>query len=138
MSGEEREEERFGKMPPEVERAATEIVDAIFRVHTKLGPGLLESVYEQCLEYELKSRGLRVERQVLVPVVYDELVVKDGLRIDLLVEGQIIIEIKAVEKLNPVFEAQLLTYLKLSGRRLGFLVNFNVPVIRLGIKRMVL
>ena len=124
-------------LSPEMERIATQIVDAAFRVHTELGPGLLESIYEECLAHELAKRGLRVERQVAVPVFYDGVRVNADLRLDLLVEGQVIIEVKAVEKLIPVFEAQLLTYLKLSGKRLGFLVNFNVPVIKNGIKRII-
>jgi GxxExxY protein len=125
-------------LPPELEALAKVIVDAAFKVHTTLGPGLLESVYETCLAYELTKRGLKVQRQVVVPVIYDGVQLDTGLRLDLLVEDQVIIELKAVEKMNPVFEAQVLTYLKLSGKRLGFLINFNVPVIRIGIKRVIL
>jgi GxxExxY protein len=124
-------------LPVEMERIATEIVDACFKVHMELGPGLLESVYVTCLAYELQKRGLRVEREVVIPIVYDGVQLDSSLRIDLLVENAVIIEIKAVEKMNPVFESQMLTYLKLTNRRLGFLVNFNVPVIRNGIKRMI-
>jgi GxxExxY protein len=131
-------ETKYGESTtPEMERIATEIVDAAFRVHTKLGPGLLESVYETCLEYELKKRGLHVERQRIVPIRYDEIVLDDALRMDLLVEGLLIIEVKAVETMNPIFTAQTLTYLKLTERRLAFLINLNVVRINEGIKRII-
>ncbi len=120
-----------------LERIATEVVDSAFKVHSKLGPGLLESLYERCLMRELQKRGLHVERQVVVKIEYDGEILDDGLRIDLLVEGSIIIEVKAIDKLLPIHEAQLLTYLKLTGHRLGFLINFNVKLIKEGIKRMV-
>jgi GxxExxY protein len=121
----------------EAERIVKEIVDAAFTVHSRLGPGLLESVYEACMECELKRRGLDVKRQVIVPIIYDDIIIDDGLRIDLLVEDQIIIELKAVEKHHPLFEAQVLTYLKLTNRRLALLINFNVPMIKDGIKRII-
>jgi GxxExxY protein len=105
---------------PELERAASVVVDAIFRVHDKLGPGLLESAYEICLYHELLKRGLRVRRQVEVPIVYDGIRLDAGLRLDLLVEECIIVETKSVEKMNPVCEAQVLTHLKLMNLRLGF------------------
>jgi GxxExxY protein len=124
-------------LTPELEAIATQIVDAAFKVHSTLGPGLLESVYEVCLAYELTKRGLKVERQVQVPLIYDGVRLDSELRLDLLVENQVIIELKAVERMNPVFEAQMLTYLKLSDKRLGFLINFNVPVIKQGIKRFI-
>lgn len=124
-------------LPPELEDVATEIVDAMFAVHVELGPGLLESLYEEALAYELMKRGIMVERQVAVPVFYKGKRLGSDLRVDLLVAGSVIIEVKAVEKIIPVFEAQLLTYLKLTDKRLGFLVNFNIPVIKNGIKRMV-
>ena len=122
----------------ETERVAREAVDAIYKIHSTLGPGLLESVYETCLEYELKKRGLSVERQKPVTVVYDEVRMEAGFRIDLLVNGCVLIELKAVERMIPVFEAQLLTYLKLSGIRLGLLVNFNTKLIKEGIRRVIL
>jgi GxxExxY protein len=125
-------------IPLETERIAAEIVDAALRVHRALGPGLLESVYERCMVHELEKRGLGVERQVSLPIVYDDLKLDGGLRLDLLVGNQVIVEIKAVEKLGPVFEAQLLTYLRLSKKRLGFLINFTVPLIEDGIKRMII
>jgi len=120
------------------DEVARAVVDAAFRVHSKLGPGLLESVYEVCMEYEMKKRGLEVKRQIVLPVVYDEVRLDAGLRLDMLVDGRVIVELKAVEQMVPVFEAQLLTYLKLTNHRLGFLINFNVAVIKDGIKRMVL
>jgi GxxExxY protein len=98
----------------------------------------LESVYETCLAHELRKRGLATESQVAIPVVYDGVRLEAGLRIDLLVERQLIIEIKAVEEMNPVFKAQVLTYLKLTGLRLGLLINFNVPLIKNGIDRLIL
>lgn len=112
---------------PETERIAQIIVDAIYKVHSTLGPGLLESVYSICLTHELRNRGLNVAREVTLPVLYDGVQIESGLRLDLVVESCIIVEVKAVEKLIPVFDAQLLTYLKLTGYTLGFLVNFNVP-----------
>jgi len=120
------------------ERIATEIVDAAFKVHSELGAGLLECIYVACLVYELRKRGLQVETEVVVPVFYDGVRLDVGLRLDLLVEGRVIIEAKAVEKIIPVHDAQLLTYLKLSQRRLGFLINFNTKLIKDGIKRFVL
>ena len=122
---------------PEMERIAREIVDAAFKVHTALGPGLLESVYETCLEYELLKRGLRVERQKKVTIRYDDVELDDALRLDLLVEGLVLVEVKAVETMHPVFTAQTLTYLKLTDRRLAFLINFNVVRIKDGIKRLI-
>ncbi|MGA2984461.1 MAG: GxxExxY protein [Terriglobia bacterium] len=117
---------------------AAKIVDAAYVVHTALGPGLLESVYELCLVHELKKRGLRVERQVSLPVVYDELRLDAGLRLDLLVENLVIVELKAVEMLLPIHKAQVLTYLKLSSHRLGLLMNFNSVLIKQGIQRIAL
>lgn len=125
-------------LPAQTELAATQVVDAAFKVHSSLGPGLLESVYETCLVYELEHRGLRVRRQIKIPVVYGDIRLESGLRLDLLVEDSVVVELKAVEKMLPVFEAQLLTYLRLSGKRLGFLFNFNVPRIKEGIKRLIL
>jgi GxxExxY protein len=115
-----------------------EIVDAAFKIHKALGPGLLESIYKKCMIHELTKRGLRVRWEVDVPIVYDGMRLDSGLRLDLLVEEQVIVELKAVEKMVPVFEAQLLSHLKLAQCRLGFLINFNVPLIRDGIKRMML
>ncbi len=114
------------------------VVDAAYAVHKALGPGLLESVYEICLAHELVKRGLKIERQVSLPVVYDSIRLDAGLRLDIVVEQQVVVELKAVEVLLPVHEAQLLTYLKLSRHRLGLLINFNVPLIKQGIRRMAL
>jgi len=113
-------------------------VDAAFKVHKTLGPGLLESVYEVCLCYELSKRGLKFKRQLELPIVYDGVRLNAALRLDLVVEECLVVELKAVEKHLPLFEAQLLTYLKLTGHRLGLLINFNVPLIKDGIKRMAL
>ena len=115
---------------------ASGIVDAAFKVHKELGPGLLESAYEACLEHALKQRGFEVERQISQPVRFDGIVIDVGYRIDLLVNDSIIIELKAVEQLAPIHQAQLLTYLKLSRKSLGFLINFNVPLIKNGIRRI--
>jgi len=123
---------------PQTERIATEIVDAAFKVHSELGAGLLECIYVACLVYELRKRGLQVETEVMVPVFYDGVRLDVGLRLDILVEGKVIIEAKSVEKIIPVHEAQVLTYLKLSQRRLGFLINFNTKLIKDGIQRMIL
>lgn len=124
----------FAPVPAEVERVGKMVLDAAFRVHTALGPGLLESVYENCLIYE---DGLVWETQVAVPLIYKNVHLEQSLRLDLLVEKRVIVEIKAVDAMNPVYDAQLLTYLRLSGVRLGFLINFNVPHLKDGIKRMV-
>lgn len=120
------------------EQLAAAIVDSAFTVHKKLGPGLLESVYEACFCHELKKRGLVCRRQIPVPVVYDELEFDEGFRLDVLVEELVICELKAVVDLHSVFDAQLLTHLKLFNRRLGFLINFNVPLIKDGIRRFIL
>jgi GxxExxY protein len=120
------------------EQIASAIVDSAYAVHTALGPGLLENVYEVCFCHELTKRGLSYRRQVIVPIVYDNITFDEGLRLDVLVEDLVICELKAVEKMNPVFMAQLLTQLKLTRKRLGFLINFNVPKIKDGIIRVVL
>lgn len=122
----------------ETDEIARAVVDAAYVVHRALGPGLLESVSEICLVHDLVKRGLDIERQVTLPVVYDSIRLDAGLRIDLLVEQQVVVELKAVEILLPVHEAQLLTYLKLSGHRLGLRINFNVTLIKQGIRRMAL
>lgn len=122
---------------PEVDAVARHIVDAAFEVHRALGPGLLESVYEQCLAHELELKGIRAERQVTVPVAYRGLQFEAGFRMDMLVGGTVVVEVKAVETALPVHTAQLLTYLRLSGHRLGLLINFNVPLIKHGIRRLI-
>ncbi len=114
-----------------------QIIGCAYKVHSNLGPGLLESTYEVCLEYELLKCGLSVERQLDLPVVYENVKLNAGYRIDLLVNDQIIIELKAVDKLAPVHTAQVLTHLKLSGKELGLLMNFNTPNMQEGITRLI-
>ncbi len=113
------------------------VLDCAFKVHTALGPGLLESAYEECLFYELRKAGLKVEKQKTLPLVYEEISLDAGYRIDLFVENQVIIELKAVDELNDVHLAQILTYLKLSKCKLGLLVNFNVKHLKDGIRRVI-
>ncbi len=115
---------------------AKEVVDAAFQIHCAVGPGLLESVYESILEYELGRRQIRVARQQAVPVVYEGICIATGFRADLIVEGKVIVEIKSVEVLNPVHRKQLLTYLRLADKRLGLLINFHVALIKDGIIRV--
>lgn len=114
-----------------------EIVDASFKIHTKLGPGLLESVYEVVLSYELKARGFHVSRQVPVSIKYEEIRFEEGYRIDLLVNDKVIVEVKSIEEVAPVHKKQLLTYLRLTDKKLGLLINFNQELIRNGISRIV-
>ena len=114
------------------------IIGKAMAVHSALGPGLLESVYETCLAYELSQIGVTVERQKVLPVRYKDVALDDGLRIDMVVAGKVIVELKCVEKILPVHEAQLYTYLKLSGTKVGLLINFYTRHLRDGIKRIVL
>ena len=113
------------------------IVNAAYQVHRELGPGLLESVYEKCLIYELKEAGLNVATQVFIPIKYKNLRIDNALRIDILINNKIIIELKAVNELADIHTAQLLSYLKLTNNTLGLLINFNVPIIKKGIKRII-
>ena len=130
---------RYGNvLDEETERIARELVDAIFAVHSYLGPGLIESVYVECLLIELELRGIKAQREVQVPIVYRGRTAKTRLRIDLLVEGRIIVEAKAIENKNDLFKLKTRTYLRLAGLRLGFLVNFNVALIKDGITRIIL
>jgi GxxExxY protein len=122
---------------PEEESIANRIVDAAYRVHRNLGPGLLEKIYEVCFCHELMKRGLSHQRQVEIPIHYDNIVFEEGLRLDVLVEDCIICEIKAVDEMNPVWNAQVISHLKLTRKHLGFLINFNVPMIKRGIKRFI-
>jgi len=128
----------YAPLPSEMERLATLIVDAAYAVHKNLGPGLLEGIYEPCFCHEIGKRGAAYERQVIVPLVYEGIKFSEGLRIDVLVEKHIVCELKAVEMIKPVHTAQVLTYLKLTNNRLGFLINFNVPLIKNGIPRIIL
>ena len=114
-----------------------QVIGAAIQVHRALGPGLLESAYEACLAFELMERGLKVEQQKPLPVVYRQIKLDTGYRLDLLVEGVVIVEVKAVDRLAPIHDAQLLSYLKLSGCKVGLLINFNVKVLKEGIKRVV-
>jgi len=117
---------------------ARQVVDAAFHIHKVLGPGLLESVYEACLCHELTKRGVSFQKQVVLPIVYDGLEIETGLRIDLWIENKLIVELKAIESLHEIHTAQIMTYMKLTETRLGLLINFNVPVIKDGIKRIIL
>ena len=121
----------------EIEEMASKIVAAAMKIHTVLGPGLLESAYQKCMEYELKKDDLKVVCEVLLPIKYEKINIDAGYRIDMIVGGSIIIENKTVEKLLPIHEAQLLTYLKMRNCKLGFLLNWNVPRMKDGVKRMV-
>ncbi|MBW1801812.1 MAG: GxxExxY protein [Deltaproteobacteria bacterium] len=129
---------KFNSLSKREEGIAKKIVDAAYTVHRILGPGLLERVYEVCFCHELFKRELKYERQVDIPITYDGIIFDEGLRLDVLVEELIICELKAVEDMNPLWEAQILSHLKLTGKRLGFLINFNVPLIKNGIKRIIL
>lgn len=113
----------------------TEITDCAYQVHKKLGPGLLEKIYEACFCYELSKRGIKNQRQVDLPIIYDDLVFDEGLRIDVLVEDLITCELKAVEQVNPLWQAQIMSHLRLVGNHIGFLINFNVTMIKNGIRR---
>jgi GxxExxY protein len=122
---------------PRVNRITGNVISAAMKVHSHLGPGLLESAYEACLAHELRKRGLRVAQQVGLPVIFDGERIDLGYRIDLIVEDLVIVEIKCVDAINPVHQAQLLSYIRLSGRNVGLLINFHVAHLRDGIKRMV-
>lgn len=120
----------------ELDEISGQVIGAAIAVHQELGPGLLESAYEACLVHELRQRGVQTEQQIPQPVFYKGLQLECGYRLDLLVENRVIVELKAVETLLPIHEAQLLTYLKLRQLRLGLLINFNVPILKNGIKRI--
>lgn len=122
----------------ELDEIAEKVLDAAFKIHRTLGPGLLESIYERCMIYELQMRGLGVQPQVYVPLFYEGLQLEGGLRLDLVVERQLIVEIKAVETLLKVHHAQLKSYLKLTGLHLGLLINFNTALLKEGVKRVIL
>ncbi|MDF5708610.1 MAG: GxxExxY protein [Nostoc sp. S4] len=121
----------------EINQISGAVVDAAYMVHTSLGPGLLESVYETVMDFELRRRKLRVQRQVVIPVVYEGVVLEEGFRADLIVEDKVIVELKSVESLHPVHKKQLITYLRLADKRVGLLINFNVSLIKDGISRVV-
>jgi len=123
---------------PELNDLTDKIIGAAIEVHRQLGPGLLESAYEICLAFELEQRGLRVERQLALPLVYKDIHLDQGYRLDLLVEQAVVVELKAVEQLTPVHEAQVLSYLKFSGCKVGLLINFNVILLKKGLRRFVM
>ena len=128
----------YAPTPARAENAARQSVDAALQVHKALGPGLLELAYEHCLAHEISRRGLSVQRQVALPIVYEGEKPDAGYRLDLIVDGSAIVEIKSIDALAPIHEAQVLTYLKLSGLRIGLLMNFNVVLFKHGLKRFVL
>ena len=127
----------FAPIQSEIEGIGKKVLDAAYAVHSALGPGLLESVYETCLAYKLRQQNVLAETQVVMPVMFEGVRIETGLRLDLLVGQQVIVELKSVENMIPLYEAQLLTYLKITRLRLGYLVNFNVLHLKDGIKRMV-
>ncbi len=122
----------------EINKITESIIGASIEVHKSPGPGLLESAYEKCLEYELKLRNLKVDRQIPIPVVYKDLHLEYGYRIDLFVENTVIVEINSVDALHPVHEAQILTYMKFAEKKIGLLINFNVKLLKQGLKRYIL
>jgi GxxExxY protein len=124
-------------IPTETERIGKLVLNAAYKVHTVLGPGLLESVYRKAMKHVLVTGGTLTETEIDLPIVFEGVDIESGLRIDLLVANCVIVELKSVEKMNPVYEAQLITYLRLSNIRLGFLINFNVPHLKDGIKRII-
>jgi GxxExxY protein len=119
----------------ELNEITNQIIGCAIEVHRYLGPGLLESAYEECLAYELVKKNLNIKRQQPTPVVYKEIKLECGYRIDIIVENEVVIELKVVDALNPVHEAQILTYMKFSNKKLGLLINFNVSVLKNGIRR---
>ncbi len=129
---------QFLKLSERENQLAKVVVDIAFDLHKILGPGLLESVYEKCFCYELRQRNIPFLRQQLVPVYYKELFIDDGLRLDILVNNLLIIELKAQENNHPVWEAQLLSYLKFTGKRIGYIINFHVHLMKNGFKRLIL
>ena len=134
----ENEAKKYKQLSDDEERIGKIVVNGAYKVHKELGPGLLEKVYEIALAHELRKAGLEVKRQVYLPIVYDGIEFEEGLRLDLIADNLVICEIKAVEQVNPVWVAQILSHLKLTGKRLGFVINFNVTLIKHGIKRLVL
>lgn len=131
-------QKNFEPIPEELNILGSIIVDSAYRVHKNLGPGLLEKVCEICFCYELEKRGVKYSRQVEIPIKYENITFNEGLRLDVIVDDSVICELKALDNVNPVWEAQILSQLKLTGKRLGYLINFNVPNIGQGIRRFVL
>ena len=131
------DQKRFAPIPVEAEMIGRKVLDAAYAVHSALGPGLLESVYAACLVYKLRQQKGMVETQLEIPITFEGVHIETGLRLDLLVDQLVIVELKSVENMIPLYEAQLLSYLKISSLRLGYLINFNVVHLKDGIKRMV-
>jgi GxxExxY protein len=127
----------YKPLSEEEERIGKAVVNAAYELHKQLGPGLLEKVYEVCFCHILTKKGFTIRRQLEVPIVFDNIVFEEGLRLDVMVNDMVICELKAIETVNPVWEAQILSHLKLTGKRLGYLINFNVPLIKDGIRRFV-
>lgn len=125
----------YKKLSDEEEEIGRAIVNSAYKVHKELGPGLLERIYEVCMAYELRKAGYKVKRQINIPIVYDNMKFDEGLRLDLLVNDIVICELKAVDLVNPVWEAQIISHLKLTKLNLGYFINFNVPLIKHGIRR---
>ena len=125
-------------MSPQKDPLTDQIIGLAIKVHKSLGPGLLESAYEECLAYELSKSGLPFGRQVALPLIYDEVRLDCGYRVDFIIDNQLLIELKSVDRLMPIHEAQILTYLRLSGHRVGLLMNFNEEVLKTGLRRFVL
>ncbi|MGZ4035257.1 MAG: GxxExxY protein [Bacteroidia bacterium] len=121
----------------EYDRISSEIMSVCIAVHREMGPGLLESVYEMCLMKEFELRGIKAKNQVIIPLLYKGFELSKEFKIDILVEDEIILELKSAENMIPVFEAQLISYLRLTNKKLGYLINFNVPLVKSGIKRFV-
>ena len=132
------DEHVFSPLTEREQWLGTQIIDSAISVHKILGPGLLETVYEKCFCYELGKRAIPYIRQQMIKIIYDNMVIEEGLRIDVMVDNLIIIELKAQDDQHPVWKAQLLSYLKLSGKRLGYILNFHVPLMKDGIKRMIM
>lgn len=129
---------KLDSIPTRSNEVSKAILDAAYRVHTNLGPGLLECIYETCLTYELRKNGFIVETQFVIPIKYEDITLESGLRLDMLVDGRVIVEIKTVDEFAPIHQAQLLSYLKLTGYRIGLLINFKTYHLKDGIKRVVL
>jgi GxxExxY protein len=127
----------FAPIPKEVEAIGREVFKAALKVHQELGPGLLESTYRACVMYELAKKGISSRAEVAIPVIYEEMHLEIGYRVDLLVDDCVIVEFKCVDGIHPRHQAQIITYLKLSGRRLGFLINFHEPLLKDGFRRFV-
>lgn len=127
----------YEPLPEQTEKVGAQVIDSAVNVHRTLGPGLLESVYEACMVHELEKRGLTVQRNVHVPTVYDGVKLPDPLRLRMLVDASVVVEVRTADTLLPIFEAHLLTYLRLSRKRLGYILNFHAQLMKQGIRRMI-